>query len=63
MNITKLRKTPENTIGLQPDHAGKVINLHFKFCTKETMKLLNIKLCFNPKTYKQKYANKQIEDF
>ena len=67
-NFNKLRRTIEDSIGLQSDPAGHVINLSKKNFTKDVYKLLNKKLNFvsTQKTFDkktQKTFDKEVNDF
>ena len=63
-NFVKLRRTIENTTGLQSYTAGQLINLSKKQFTKETFKLLNKNLNFVPtKTnFNKTPLHKKLED-
>ena len=64
-NFVKLRRTIENTTGLQSDPAGQVINLSKKRFPKETFKLLNKNLNFGltQTNFSKTTLNKELEDF
>ena len=64
-NFIKLRKTLEDTIRLQSDPAGQVINLSSKRFCKDNFKHLNKNLNFVPtqKTINKDTIKKQFEDF
>ena len=64
-NFVKLRRTIENTTGLQSDLAGQVINSSEKWFTKETFKLLKKNLNFVPTqtNFNKTTFSKELGDF
>ena len=64
-NIKRLWRTIENTIKIQSDPIGKVVNLSKKTLSKETFQFLNKNLNFvlTAKVYNKHKLNEEMETF
>ena len=64
-NVIKIRRTIENSTGLQSDPAGNIINLRKKKFTKDLYKILNKNLIFVPtvKKFAKKILDEEVNGF